>query len=219
MTLRVQVQELVSQGDIDRLGEVVADEPRAIRHLVGCTYQEDEQIRQTACQAIGRAARHHPDLVQQVVRRLIWAMNDESGTNSLTAPAVIKAVADTSPELLLPVVPDLTAALYDEAQPVRYFAAAALGKLGVNLKALWWVVPRVYWKEIAGLLLLLAAWFALMARFPRHRPTSNPKHLALMALTAVVPMALACSAVAYAITRDWAQGFLPDAVTLVPFPG
>ena len=42
------------------------------------------------------AARHHPDLVQQVVRRLVWAMNDESGTNALTAPEVVKAVADES---------------------------------------------------------------------------------------------------------------------------
>ena len=70
------------------------------------------------------------------------------------------------------------------------------------------------------LLLLLLAWFALAGRFPKHRPASTPKHiahLALMALTAVVPVALACSAVYYAITREWAQGFLPDALTLVPF--
>ena len=141
MILRVQVQELVAQGDIDRLGEVVADEPRAIRHLVGCTYQEDEQIRQTACQAIGRAARHHPDLVQQVVRRLVWAMNDESGTNSLTAPAVIKAVADTSPELLLPVVPDLTRLAADEglheplAEVLKLLAKKFPGSVGRGIES------------------------------------------------------------------------------------
>ena len=39
-----------------------------------------------------------------------------------------------------------------------------------------------------------------------------------MAVTAAVPAALSCSAVDYAITREWAGGFLPDAVTLVPFP-
>ena len=57
-----------------------------------------------------------------------------------------------------------------------------------------------------------------MARSPRHRPASTPKHLALMALTAVVPVALTCSAVYYAISREWAAGFLPDAVTVVPLP-
>ena len=39
-----------------------------------------------------------------------------------------------------------------------------------------------------------------------------------MAVTAAVPVALACSAVYYAITREWAQGFLPDALTVVPIP-
>ena len=94
--------------------------------------------------------------------------------------------------------------------------------IGISLKAqgtvLWWVVPRAYWKELAAFVLLLVAWLALMARFPKHRPTSPAKHLALMAVTAAVPAALACYAVYYAITREWAQGFLPDTVTLVPFP-
>jgi hypothetical protein len=114
MNLRAQVQELVEKGETESLAVLVADEPRTIRHLVGCTYQADERIRGVACRAIGRASRHHPDLVQQVVRRLVWAMNDESGTHSLTAPEVIKAVAEESPELLLPVVPDLTRLAADE---------------------------------------------------------------------------------------------------------
>ena len=32
-------------------------------------------------------------------------------------------------------------------------------------------------------------------------------------MTAAVPVGLACAAVHHAITRDWAQGFLPDART------
>jgi hypothetical protein len=105
---------------------------------------------------------------------------------------------------------------------VRLATTWALTRIGADLKAkgtvLYWVVPRTYAKELAGLLILLAAWFALMARFPKHRPTSTFKHLALMALTAAVSVSLSCSAVGYAITRDWGQGFLPDTLTLVPFP-
>ena len=66
------------------------------------------------CRAIGRAGHHHPITVQQVVRRLVWAMNDESGTNALTAPEVVRAVADQTPELLLPLVPDLSRLAADE---------------------------------------------------------------------------------------------------------
>ena len=57
-----------------------------------------------------------------------------------------------------------------------------------------------------------------MALLPKRRPAGTPKHLGRMAVTAAVPLALSCSAVHYAITRDWAQGFLPDTLTLVPFP-
>lgn len=108
MSLRERVLALVAAGETRELNGLVADEPRAIRYLVGATYHADDAIRETACQAVGRAARHHPELVEQVVRRLVWAMNDESGTNALTAPAVIRAVAETKPDLLLPLVPDLT---------------------------------------------------------------------------------------------------------------
>lgn len=127
MSLRVQVLDLVAQGDTEKLGVLVADEPRTIRHLLGLTYQDDEETRAIACRAIGHASRHHPDLVQQVVRRLVWAMNDESGTNSLTAPEVVMAVAEVSPELLLPVVPDLTRLAADEGLHDRL--AAVLGLL------------------------------------------------------------------------------------------
>jgi hypothetical protein len=114
MSLKAQVLELVAQGDAERLNALVAEESRAVRYLVGCSYREDAPTRKIACQALGRASRHHPDLIQQVVRRLVWAMNDESGTHSLTAPEVIKAVAEVSPEQLLPVVPDLTRLAADE---------------------------------------------------------------------------------------------------------
>jgi len=140
VSLRVQVRDLVARGETEKLGALVADEPRAIRHLVGLTYQDDEKTRAVACRAIGRASRHHPDLVQQVVRRLIWAMNDESGTNSLTAPEVVKAVAEESPELLLPLVPDLTRLAADEglherlAEVLRMLAEKFPGSVGRGIE-------------------------------------------------------------------------------------
>ena len=42
--------------------------------------------------------------------------------------------------------------------------------------------------------------------------------LVYVASMACIPTALACSAVYYAITREWAQGFLPDEfIVLLPF--
>lgn len=136
MSLRDQVRDLLARDETAELAELVAEEPRTIRYLVGCTYQTDERIRDGACRAIGRGARHHPELVEQVARRLIWAMNDESGTNALTAPAVVRAIADEKPELLLPLIPDLTRLAADEglhetlAETLSHLAEEFPGSVG-----------------------------------------------------------------------------------------
>jgi predicted short-subunit dehydrogenase-like oxidoreductase (DUF2520 family) len=74
-----------------------------------------------------------------VIRRLVWAMNDESGTNALTAPEVLQAVAAERPELLLPVVPDLVRLAADEglreglASALRTVASRCPGQVGQEL--------------------------------------------------------------------------------------
>lgn len=71
-------------------------------------------MRRRAARAIAVAGRYHPQAVKNVVRRFVWAMNDESGTNAGTAPEVLQAIADEQPELLLPMVPDLIRLAADE---------------------------------------------------------------------------------------------------------
>jgi hypothetical protein len=140
LNLRTQVQEAVEQKHFDALDEIVAREPRAVRHLVGLSYQPDDEVRRAASRGVALAARYHPDLVQSVVRRLVWAMNDESGTNALTAPEVIKAIADERPELLLPVVPDLTRLAADEGlkerlvEALQKVAERCPGKVGQGIE-------------------------------------------------------------------------------------
>ena len=85
MTLRDEVHTLVREGDDAGLEELVAANRRAVRYLLGMTYQDDREIRGRAARAIGIAGRHHAKLVQEVIRRLIWAMNDESATNAENA--------------------------------------------------------------------------------------------------------------------------------------
>ena len=144
-------------------------------------------------------------------------------------------------------VPSLVEALGDESEIVRYGAVGALADLGIaarpavpklvdlrgDMEVLgsdpaqeallkiggpWWTVPYAYRWEGAGLLLLLGIWFSLCARFPRHHLTDNPFAVALFAFVLFVPTVLACGAVAYACTREWAEGMLPDRVLIVPFP-
>ena len=108
MNLNQHVRELVTEDRLHELEILLPVEPRAIRYLVSMSYHPDAGIRARANRGLALAARHHPKRMENVVRRLVWAMNDESGTNALTAPAACLAIAEERPEVLLPFVPDFT---------------------------------------------------------------------------------------------------------------
>jgi hypothetical protein len=101
------LREAVLRGDLVEVERLVAADRRMVRALLSLTYQADAAMRDTAADGLAIAARHHPDLVTEALRRLVWAMNDESGTNAVNAPAVIRRIAESEPHLLVGMVPDL----------------------------------------------------------------------------------------------------------------
>jgi len=113
VSARERLAEAARGGRTDELAAAVSADRRTLRHLVALTYRPEPEIRAAAARGIALAGRHHPKLVQEVARRLIWAMNDESGTHAVTAPEVLRAIAEESPELLLPFVPSLLALTED----------------------------------------------------------------------------------------------------------
>jgi cobyrinic acid a,c-diamide synthase len=137
--LRREVEQLVAHGELEKLDTLVSENPRAIRYLLGLSYRPDEEIRSVAARGIALAGKHHPGLVQNVIRRLVWAMNEESGANALTAPVVLQAIAEEQPELLLPMVPDILRlaadnGLYDGlARTLHMVREGCPGKLGKSL--------------------------------------------------------------------------------------
>lgn len=142
MRLRSQVRHAIEQGQLGQfqeMEELVAQDPRAVRHLLSMTYHPESQTRNVAARGLALASRYHPKLVQEVVRRLVWAMNDESGTNALTAPEVIQAIAEEKPQLLIPLVPDLTRlaadpGLYDGlSAALRTVSERCPGQVGESL--------------------------------------------------------------------------------------
>lgn len=140
MSLRERLRGAVEGGHFDELDRLVAEDPRSVRYLLGMTYQPDEELRGGAARGVGLASRHHPELVQNNARRLVWAMNDESGTNAVTAPAVLQAIAEEQPELLLPLVPDLIRLAGDEtlreglATTLQRIAKGCPGQVGPELQ-------------------------------------------------------------------------------------
>lgn len=105
--LKKQVIALVEGQRFDELEALIAEQPRTLRTLLGLTYRTDDVLRAGGARGLALAARHHPEQIQKTVRKLLWAMNDESGTNALTAPEALVAIATERADLLLPMVRDI----------------------------------------------------------------------------------------------------------------
>jgi hypothetical protein len=107
LSARAAVTDAVRRGRLDDLAALAAADRRTLRHILALAYRPEPEIRTAAGRAIAAASRHYPELVQEMARRLLWAMNDESGTHALTAPEVLRAIAEESPDLLLPLLSEL----------------------------------------------------------------------------------------------------------------
>jgi hypothetical protein len=139
--LKERTREALQNGSEAGIERLVSEEPGAVRHALGFTYHAEEGLRRRAARAVALASRRRPEMVQNIIRRLVWAMNDESGTNALTVPEVIQAVADERPELLLPMVPDLVRLSADPglkeglSSALRTISSRCRGEIGRRLSA------------------------------------------------------------------------------------
>jgi hypothetical protein len=114
MRLKERVMELLRHGDSEGLEELVGENPSAVRFLQGRLWDSDPEIRQRAAVALGAAAAAHPDLGREVLRRALWAINDESATNGSPMLAAVGEIGRRSPDLVAPFVGPMTAYLWDE---------------------------------------------------------------------------------------------------------
>lgn len=114
MGLKKMVMELFRAGDVDGLNGLLSREPRAMRHLVGRLWDNDEQVRDLAAKGLGHAAAVHPDQARDLVRRLIWALNDESAMNGVYGLAALGEIGAQAPELMMKFVAPMASYLWDQ---------------------------------------------------------------------------------------------------------
>lgn len=106
--------ELLRAGDEQALGALAAAEPRAVRHLLGRLWDPDETLRRRSARAIGVAAASHREIGAELLRRLMWALNDESATNGLYGIPALAEIGFNDPELVRPFVAPLASLSWDE---------------------------------------------------------------------------------------------------------
>lgn len=113
--LRKLVKQFVDSHNEAELERLIKDDSRSIRHLIGLSYQLDPAIQRVVSNGVRIATKHHPSQMSDVIKRLLWAMDELSGTNAQSAPGLLQAIARQEPELLLPFVADLVRLSKDEA--------------------------------------------------------------------------------------------------------
>jgi len=113
MSLSKEIRELLQQGREDAVVELATANPRALRPLVGRLWDPDGEIRLRAARAVGHAATTHPDLGLEVIRRLMWALNDESGTHGVYGIRALGEIGRRDPDLIAPYVSALVSMAVD----------------------------------------------------------------------------------------------------------
>lgn len=90
-------------------------------------WDPDPEIRRRAAGAIGRSAEAHPALGLETVRRLMWALNDESATNGVYGIAALGEIGHRCPGMMAPFVPALSSMAWDDG--LRLELLRALGRI------------------------------------------------------------------------------------------
>jgi len=129
---------LLTQRNLDELGELAGRERRVLGLLTSLTFDRDPLVGWRAVEAMGvaaeRTAQYDPGHVQEHLRRLRWMLNDESGGVCWRAPEAMAEVVRARPDLFadyIPIIVLLLRTLADE--DLEHFRAGvlwAIGRLG-----------------------------------------------------------------------------------------
>ncbi len=114
MGVKGRVMELLRSDDAAGLEHMVRAEPRAVRHLLGRLWDTEPLMRRRAAVALGAAAAAHPELGRDLVRRLLWGLNDESATNGVYGLAALGEIGYRAPELIGPFVGPMASYAWDD---------------------------------------------------------------------------------------------------------
>jgi len=101
---RAEAREMLDSNDIESLSTWAEKDPKLLRVLVSLLYDRDELVCFRATDALGCVSaivtKRKPTRVRNLLRRLFWTMNDESGSICWYAPEAIGEILANVPDLI-----------------------------------------------------------------------------------------------------------------------
>lgn len=136
ISLKKQAARILAGG---RMSELDALPPAGLlRALLPLISRPDEELRWAAVEALGRAAARQveddPEPVREILRRLVWSLNDESGSIGWGAAEAMAEIIDAAPATagdFAPLLASLTAPDpgAPDFEPLNAGALWAVGRL------------------------------------------------------------------------------------------
>jgi len=114
MGLKEEVRELLRQGREEALADLAASRPAAVQPLLGRLWDSEPLIRRRAATVLGKTAATNPDLGVEIIRRLMWWLNDESATNGVYGIPALGEIGRFAPKIVSPYLPALAAMAWDD---------------------------------------------------------------------------------------------------------
>ncbi len=99
---REELVVLLLQEGPGRVADRALASPRVLRLLVGRLWEEEPAVREAAAVALGEVACRDPGRGRELVRRFLWALNDESATSGGPVLPALREIGRRNPGLLVP---------------------------------------------------------------------------------------------------------------------
>jgi hypothetical protein len=136
--LKHTLHELLDQRRFDEIAELAVRRRRVLGSLIALTYAADARMSWRAVEAVGaaafRIAADDPERVRDLLRRLLWLINDESGGICWRAPEAMAEILRRRPTLYADYIPIVTSLLVNlEEEDLEHFRVGilrAIGRLG-----------------------------------------------------------------------------------------
>ncbi len=168
---REGVKKLLVDRDWEEIVRLALIDRRMIRSLLGFLYEADDYMHWLAIDALGRAAggvaAGDPDRVRELIRRLLWTLNEENGGSPWGATGAIGAIIAARPDLFDGYL-SMICPFHDDASiyPEFIWALAAVGRTRPDLTREYEPFLRVALEHSQAAVRGYAAWClgALRAR-------------------------------------------------------
>ena len=100
MSIKKRVRDLLDNSDYAALRALAVEDRRAVPALNRLLFDADELTRWRAVRGMGEIAQEDPYLLDKVISRLFYTMNDDSGSIGWMAPQALGAIFVGDPDLV-----------------------------------------------------------------------------------------------------------------------